>query len=459
VTQIIKLSGVENTGDFLNLITDKQLVIFEDIQGSKIFVKYDGNKFIIKPKSLKNDPLNFIDLTVQKFYNTAFNYMHSLPSYVTDLLSKSWWFCFEYFPPYDACPANIEYSKNPRNNLILNCIVKGNKYKYDYAELQEYANLFDCDCLPVIFMGKLNIKQLEVINLFLHTSEDDLEFVFGESNFAKFFYDILNPQLKNSFLMHNDEFNDNLEKIIIKVDGNDDLSFEILNPLYKRMSYQNTSEHVEMYSLIILNFLEYCQLIDINSYKVKANIKDEIYIDLICQLFNEYMDNVKKNIDEWKINIPQFFKDEKFKINIDLLNNKKTIAHIKSDKKIEYIFKVILGTFNKRRKKPVGVFNEQTVEIFNNFVDKLNAHVDKLLNINREYNLQKSDLLNFNDYFKLSFNIDNGGKLYPDVYNKFKEVENGGEKKGKSKKSKSRKSPIPTKGMEAQQQQTTGQRP
>jgi len=445
MTQIVKLQSIENTRDFIESIINKELLIFEDIQGSKIFVKWDGDKFIIKPKSTKNDALNFVDLAVQKFYNNAHQYFQSLPSYITDLLSKSWWFCFEYFPPYDAQPANIEYSKNPKNNLILTCIVKGNKYKYDYAELQEYSNLFDCDCLPVIFMGKLNDKQREVINLYLHTGENDLEFVFGESNFAKFFYDILNPQLKNSFLMHRDDFNDNLEKIVIKVEGNDDVSFEILNPLYQRISYQNNSEYVEMYSLIILNFLEFCQLIDVDSYKVKANIKDEIYIDLICQLFNEYMNNIKKDMDDWEINIPKFFKEEKFNINTDLLNNKKTVELIKSDKKIEYVFKVILGTFNKRRKKPVGIFNDQTVEIFNQFVDKLNNHVDKLLNINREYSLQKSDLLNFNDYFKLHFNIDNSGKLFPDVYNHFKETEIGDNKKGKSKKSKSRKGPVPTK--------------
>jgi len=443
MTKIVKLNNdIDSAKEFISIISDKQLLIYEDIQGSKIFVKYDGEKFIIKPKTVKNDPLNFVDLTVQKFYNQAYNYFASLPSYITDLLSRSWWFCFEYFPPYDACPANIEYAKNPKNNLILTCIVKGNKYKYDYAELQEYANLFDCDPLPVIYMGKLNVKQLEIINLFLHTSREDVEFVFGESNFAKFFYDILNPQLKNSFLMQDDEFNNNLEKIVIKIEGNDDLSFEVLNPLYKRLSYYNDDEYVEMYSLIILNFLEYCQLIDISTYKVKANIKDDIYIDLICQLFNEYMDNIKKDIDKLEFNIPPFFQEEKFKINIDLLNNRKTIEHVKSDKKIEYIFKVILGTFSKRRKKPIGIFNEQTVEIFNSFVDKLSAHIDKLLNINREYNLQKSDLLNFNDYFKLNFNIDHDSKLYPDIYNHFAHEETGEEKKGKSKKSKTRGRPI-----------------
>lgn len=440
MTQIVKLTKLEDTTNFINLINNKKLLIYEDIQGSKIYVKWDGDKFIIKPKSTKNEPLNFVDLAVQNFYNSAFNYFFSLPSYLTDILSKNWWFCFEYFPPYDTQPANIKYSKNPKNNLILTSIVKGSKYKYDYDELLEYSSLFDCECLPVIYKGKLNDTQLEIINLFLHTSIEDLDYVFGESNFAKFFYDILNPQLKNSFLMHNDDFNNNLEKIIIKIDDNDEMSFEILNPLYKKISHQIQSEYVETYSIIILNFLEYCQLIDVKTFKVKANLKDEIYIDLICQIFNDYMINIKNDINNWNISIPQFFKEEKFKINIDLLNNKKTIDFVKSDKKIEYIFKVILGSFNKKRKKPIGIFNEQTIEIFNNFVDKLNIHIDKLLNINREYSLQKSDLLNFNDYFKLNFNIDAGGKFYPDVYNRFSQEEKeDGAEKSKNKKSKYRK--------------------
>jgi hypothetical protein len=152
------------------------------------------------------------------------------------------------------------------------------------------------------------------------------------------------------------------------------------------------------------------------------------------------MENVKKDIEEWEINIPPFFQEEKFKINIDLLNNKKTIEYIKYSKKTEYIFKVILGTFSKRRKKPIGIFNEQTVEIFNNFVDKLAIHIDKLLNINREYKLQKADLLNFNDYFKLSFNVDTDQKLYPDVFNRFKEIENNYDDNKKS--NKKEKKPI-----------------
>ena len=71
--------------------------------------------------------------------------------------------------------------------------------------------------------------------------------------------------------------------------------------------------------------------------------------------------------------------------------------------------------------------NEDDFILFNEFVDKLSNHIDKLMNINREYNLQKNDLLNFGDYFKLKFNIDTDGRLYPDIYDGEKEI--GGEDK------------------------------
>ena len=413
MTKIFKLNSLEKGDDFINIISDKDLLVYEDIQGSRIFVKYDGQKFIIKPKNLRNDNLNFIDLAIQKFYNQAYYYFNSLPQYVTDLLNPNWWFCFEYFP--DMHPANIEYKRVPKNNLILVCIVKGNKYRYNYEELLEFSNLLDVDAIPVIFKGKLSSKQLEIISLFLNTSEDDLKFVFGENNFSKFFYNLLNPNFTNSFLMQDDEFNENLEKIIMKIDGNDEYSFELLNPLYKRMSFKNDTDYVEIYTQIILNFLEFCQLIDLKKCKVKANTKDEIYIELISQIFNDYMENIKKDIDNWNIIIPDFFADEKFKLNTDMLLNKKTIEFVKSSKKIEYMLKVILSSFSHKRKKPIGVFNDQTVILFNEFVDKLSNHIDKLMNINREYNLQKNDLLNFGDYFKLKFNIDTDGRLYPDT--------------------------------------------
>ena len=222
--------------------------------------------------------------------------------------------------------------------------------------------------MPVIFKGKLSEKQLQVIELYLNTSKKDAKYIFNENNFAFFLYKILNPQINNSFLMHNDEFNNNLEKIIIKIDNNTEYSFEILNPLYKRLELTNNTEYVQIYSLILIKFLEFCQLMDLDKYKIRRINKDEMYVEYMCELFNEFMGNCKGDIENWRIEIPDFFKEEKFKLNIDLINNKKTRDYVKGSEKSEYIFKVILGSFNRKRKKPVGIFTEQTLSLFNEFV-------------------------------------------------------------------------------------------
>jgi len=444
MTKIAKIKTLDNAEEFVDILKDKELLIYEDVQGSKIFVKWDGKKFIIKPKSLKSEPLNFIDLAVQKFYNYAFNYFHTLPDYITELMKTDWWFCFEYFPN-DTKPANIEYNRLPKNNLILTCIVKGSNYIYEYEELTEYSKLFDVEPLPIVFKGKLSDKQLEIIELYLNTNETDLKYVFDEENFAYFFYKILNPRIDRSFLMNQDEFNNNLEKIVIKIDAKSKYSFEILNPLYSKMKLNNNTEHVDTYSLILLRFLEFSQLVDVDKYKLGKITKDELYIEFVCRLFNEYMKNNAKNIIAWDFIIPSFFKEDKFKINIDLISDEETKAYLKSDSKIEYVFKCILGAYNSKKKKPIGVFTEITLDLFNNFVDKLDRIIDKALKINREYELQKNDLKNFKDYFQLKYEVDSQEEIYPDLYDEFKEE---GEEKKKKKGEKDLKiKKMPTKDI------------
>ena len=63
------------------------------------------------------------------------------------------------------------------------------------------------------------------------------------------------------------------------------------------------------------------------------------------------MSNMKDDILNFDFIIPEFFDKDKFRINTNLLKNKLTIEYVKSDPKIEYIFKVILGSFKQKRKK------------------------------------------------------------------------------------------------------------
>ncbi|MCK9476948.1 MAG: hypothetical protein M0R46_13555, partial [Candidatus Muirbacterium halophilum] len=349
MSKLITLNGI-NDNDILESLFNNEIIVYEDIQASKIWVNWNGVKFDIKAKTINSDSINLIDLAMQNYYNDAVNYFNNLDIRIKSLLNKKWWFCFEYFP--DEQPANIEYNKLPKNKLVLTTINKNGKYNFTIEELEEYARLFDTDILPIIYQGRLSEKMIEGIKYFINTSEEDLEYIFGEKSFAFFFYKLLDPNSKNSFLMI-DEYQGNVEKLIFKTkDG--EASFEILNPLYKRISDNNSTEFVEIYTLILINFLNFCQTYDLEEIKLKGTKRDDVYIYLICKLFNFYMVETKDDLLNFDFVVPEFFDKEKFKINIELITNKLTLEYIKEDDKLEYIFKIILGSFNKKRKKAIG---------------------------------------------------------------------------------------------------------
>jgi hypothetical protein len=426
------MSKLMNLGEisdevFLNKVLDGDLTILEDIQGSKIYVNWNGHKFTIKAKSLSSDPINLIDLAMQNYYNHAIDFFDNLPDRVTSLLNRKWWFCFEYFP--DNQPANIEYNRIPKNHLVLTSICKGNKFDYTIEELDEYARLMETDCVPVVFKGKLSEETKEAIKYFLNTSEQDLDFVFGEKSFTYFFYKILNPNTQGSFLM-DDDFQNNLEKLIIRVE-NENLSLEVLNPLYKKISEGNSTEFVEIYTLILINFLNFCQSIDMNQIKINGNKREEAYLFLICKLFNIYLSEIKDDLMSFDFVVPEFFDKDKFRINTELIPNKLTKNYIQEDNKLEYCFKVILGSFNKKRKKPIGIFTDSTITIFNTFVDVIQKKIDQYFNKKSEIELTRSGLVDFGEFFDIKYDVDSEDQVYPDVYT---EIEKGsGEEKSKKK--------------------------
>jgi hypothetical protein len=296
--------------------------------------------------------------------------------------------------------------------------------------LDEYARLFDVDLIPVVFQGVLTETMKEAIKYFINTSEDDLEYVFGDKSFAFFFYKILNPKEEGSFLMDED-FQKNMEKLIIRSKSND-VSFELLNPLYKRLSESNNTEFVEVYTLILINFLNFCQSLNLDDIKLKGEKKDEVYIYLVSKLFNIYIGEVKQELLDFDFIVPEFFDKEKFKINTELIKNKLTKDYISEDPKIEYIFKVILGSLNRRRKKPIGIFTENTVKLFNKFVDDIDEYISKYLNKMQEIELGRAGLLDFGDFFEIQYDVDGEEQVYPDVYDEFeKGVDQNKKKKGK----------------------------
>jgi len=411
-----------NDEQILDEILEQDLIVYEDVKGTIIYAKWDGEVFFIK-SDLKANPINFIDESIETFYGKAYSYLNNLSERVKMLLNKKFWFCFQYFPA-----KNEDYNRKAKHDLILCGIIKSGKNSFTVEELEEYARLLDVEPLPFIFKGKLSDKMVEAIKYFLNTSENDLEYVFGEKSFAYFFYKLLNPQLSHSFLMDND-FNSNIEKIILK--SNDkEASFAILNPLYKKISDRNLTEYAEVFSLILISALNYFQTIDLNKLKLKGEKRYEVYTNLICWLFNSYMENIKEDILKWNFIVPEFFNKDKFRVNKEIILNKNTSELINDEPKFEYVFKCLYHSFRYKMKEPIGLLNNNLLNIFNKYIDDINICIDTYLNKKTEFELGKKGLVDFGDFMEISYDTDSQGNVYPSIID---DIRNGGGEKKKKK--------------------------
>jgi hypothetical protein len=424
---LIRSKDIE-PNEFIKLITDEDILVYEDVQASKIWVNYVNGNWLIRPKSVNQNPLNMIDLAVQKYYKYAYAYLLSLPDQVTDLLRPNMYFCFEYFP--DEQPANIKYTRVPNNFLILTCICKYKKnYIYNYDELKIYSDLLNVETLPLIYKGRLNDKQIQSINLFLHTSKNDLHLFFKDDiNFSKFFYKLLNPNTESSYL--NDDFQQNLEKIIIRfIKSDKEYTLEILNPLYQKQELIVQSEYSDVYSILLFNFMQYLLTVDLDILQIEGTSRELIYINLMSKLYNMYMEKNEHNILDFIFTVPDFFNSDKFRINQVFIKNETTLDYINKNNKFEYVFKIILYSFKYKHKKCIGIFNNTTVQHLNNLIKKIHIKIEEQLNYNNKLSKYSYQLKNLKSYPNIAWEQDYKGYVFPEVVSLFGDYQSEDKKK------------------------------
>jgi ketopantoate reductase len=73
MSKLTTLNGLNND-ELLDSIFSEEIIVFEDVQGSKIWVNWNGEKFSIKPKSVSSEVINMVDLAMQNYYNPAISY-------------------------------------------------------------------------------------------------------------------------------------------------------------------------------------------------------------------------------------------------------------------------------------------------------------------------------------------------------------------------------------------------
>lgn len=365
--------------DKIEKLLSETIEITEKLDGSRFLVQANegGTLSYFKRKDMS---ITKIDRTLSKYYEKAISHFENFPEEKISDLPEGWRFGMEYFP--NLQPVTISYDRLPLNNLVLTDIqVKDPRDKTievitDRETLNTWADVLEVEKPPIIFEGKLDNSQKRRLLDFLNTPYNDLITRFKTESFTTFILNLLNPELKKSF-MHNDSAKD-IDGLVFKFNGKE--SYRISNPEVSLMKSQRSEEKPsDIYNLTLVVLQEFLTSLDFNKIKLQSKTYEERYIEFICKVFNlflntpQYKESFENGVD---FELPKFLSKEEFNVNFKFVKDPETLSALEKSNTNRELFKILLASMRSHKKKPSGFFTKELIFHHNELVDKIADFVD-----------------------------------------------------------------------------------
>ena len=381
-----------NSNEFMDLLNNK-CIVSEKIDGSSFHVKRNKTDFSYYKSGSKTE-MNVIDRTIVRYYENAIRHFKTVSEENKLDMPFDWKFGFEYLG--DNKTIDIEYDVLPDSNLVLTHIQvlqpsnpnKVRKVIRDTKILNKWADKLDVNRPPVLFEGLLHSGQKSAIVDVLETGVNEFEERFenpDRPSFTRVVYSIFNENQKASALM-NDLSKDVSGFIVNFHDGKGIKSF-VLEKFNKKPRPERKPS--DMYQISILDIVEHFTQYDFESIELKEEESDKRYLELMSEMFNDYVGaNATKYIGA-KFDSADFAESPMFEINHKFIQNEKTLTLVQ-DKILSELFKITLGSFRKKRTKETDIISGDMLSTLNEIIEKIETKVLAKTN--------EGDVMNFKQY-------------------------------------------------------------
>ena len=341
---------------YVDSLLNEDVVITEKLDTFRLIFEKKNDEIIFYKKD--NSPITVIERTLSDIYEDAFL---EIPIITKESSIPEGYFFGLYYTPVER-PLRIPYTNLPK--YILTDVTRrdGNNKVLESCDYESVKNWASALCMgrpPIIFEGKLSEEQKTVLLKY-----DAKQFEGQTSTF---------PEMIDKIFGSTYSKQDIIEGLIIKsgdkINQVISYEFELLNE-----AYEKENESRDFYDIIISDLNEF--LTTYNIPVLEAENKDQLYVNIICNIYNEYCKSkrVNEGIDEKYLTPPQF--GYAGKLNKKLITNEETKTWIEKAPIYEALFKVFLSSFRKY-KKPYGLLTEAITEKFNSYVNLINGYVNK----------------------------------------------------------------------------------
>jgi len=393
--------------DFVDSLLNSYVTVNEKIDGSAFVFERNQKtgEFDFYKRDLRN-PITMVDRTLMKYYEKPISYIESLPKDVIETIPYGWKFGLEYMS--SNSPVEIVYDRVPKNNLILSYIHK--KYEgrpketvQNKEELDEWADLLGVERPPIIFQGKLSDDQKARILEFLRTPFDELVNEYKTRSFVAFIIGILNPELKNSAL--NLDLSKPIEGIVFRFgeEGSEEepILSKMVDPVFTEIAKEKAKNRQgakpsDFLGITILDVMNFILQSGVESFDVEGRTEDERYVSFISDVFAKFLEEnyeYYKNIDFQE---PQYLKRDEFRLNKKMIKDKRVLEYVEQSESLESLYKLILNSFRKIKKRPGGVITQEVINQFNSILKDIEKKVQP-----KKEKINESGLISFLDFKKM----------------------------------------------------------
>jgi hypothetical protein len=376
LTQIYKDSGKQLIDDLFK----DYLVVTEKLSGSSFSFqrKGDGVEFY---KGGNQRPINLIDRTLMVYYEKPISYIKSVVSKNFNSIPENWKFCFQYF--VNNQPSVITYDRMPKNHLVLTHIKvmapSGNVMKVieDPRVINDWSNALGVTPLLPLFKGYLTDVQKQKIKEFLNTPKEDHAEIFNTNSFAEYLLRILNPSIQSTTLQH--DLKKPIESIIFKfykAGTRQNVAAKLIDPY--TVNLMKDKEPIDLRKapadineIILLDLLAFIEERGIKKHEILGDTEDMRYIELVSNIFNDYVTKRGKDITKIDIEKAEFAKGDEFDLNVELIPSQRTKDILNENPQLKDLFKIMVGSLKKKRKNGGNIMTPSVINDFNQMVDKV----------------------------------------------------------------------------------------
>ena len=366
-----------------------------------------GSEMCIRDRDQRY-PITLVDRTLMKYYEKPINYIESLPPHILREIPRGWRFGLEYFS--NNQPVEIAYDRLPKNNLILSYIhTKNDNGKpastiQDQEQLNNWADILGVERPPIVFQGMLTDDQKNQILDFLRTPFGDLVSEFKTKSFVRYIIGVLNPEAKTSAL--NNDLDKPIEGIVFRFgegdNGKEPILSKMVDPVFTEMAkekYNKKSEEKpsDFLGLTIMDIMNFILEEGVESFNVSGDTDDERYISFISDVFVRFLGEYAYKYRGADFQEPDYLKKDEFRLNLDMIKDKRVLKYLDTDDSYESLFKLMLNSFRKIRKRASGIITTGIIDQFNIVV----SNIERIVTDNRKPSIQESESVpSFMDFKK-----------------------------------------------------------